>query len=184
MCDFSGKLIAWLDHELPVDEAAGLERHVEACEECRSSLDSYKQVTGAVEAYCDAALAVPARRGMPAWSVVLGGAVVVAAAVAFLLAVPRASIRQPAIRPPAAAIAPAAKVFEQSPVPVKRIIRRHAAAPQKMQDVNWVQAEPAIHIAIPAAAMFPPGAVPEGINLFADVTIAADGSAQRLRLRP
>jgi anti-sigma factor RsiW len=49
---------------------------------------------------------------------------------------------------------------------------------------SWTPAEPAIQIAIPAAAMFPPGAVPEGLTFIADVTIAADGSAQRLRLRP
>ena len=28
MCDFSGKLIAWLDRELPASEAADVERHV------------------------------------------------------------------------------------------------------------------------------------------------------------
>jgi anti-sigma factor RsiW len=49
---------------------------------------------------------------------------------------------------------------------------------------SWTPAEPAIQIAIPAAAMFPPGAVPEGLTFIADVTIAADGSAERLRLRP
>jgi len=44
--------------------------------------------------------------------------------------------------------------------------------------------EPVIQIAIPAEEMFPPGAVPEGMHFVADVTIAADGSAERLRLRP
>jgi hypothetical protein len=32
--------------------------------------------------------------------------------------------------------------------------------------------------------MFPPGAVPEGINFVAELSIAQDGSAQRLRLQP
>jgi hypothetical protein len=41
-----------------------------------------------------------------------------------------------------------------------------------------------IQIAIPADEMFPPGAVPEGMHFVADVTIAADGSAEQLRLRP
>ena len=36
MCDFSGKLVAWLDRELPAEEAADVERHLEACTECRS----------------------------------------------------------------------------------------------------------------------------------------------------
>jgi hypothetical protein len=44
--------------------------------------------------------------------------------------------------------------------------------------------EPMIRIAIPADEMFPPGAVPEGIHFVADLTIAADGSAERLLLRP
>jgi hypothetical protein len=44
--------------------------------------------------------------------------------------------------------------------------------------------ESMIRIAIPAEEMFPPGAVPEGMNFVADVTIAPDGSAERIRLRP
>jgi hypothetical protein len=44
--------------------------------------------------------------------------------------------------------------------------------------------EPVIQIAISADEMFPPGAVPEGMHFAADLTIAADGSAERLRLRP
>jgi hypothetical protein len=187
MCDFSGKLIAWLDHELPCDEAAGVEQHVQTCEDCRSSVDSYRQVTGAVEAYCDAVMALPAHGGVPRWAVMLGGAVVVAASL--LMALSSAHVKQqvvhlPAAVAPTAAEAPVAKVVEPTPAPVKTIARRHAAAPRRVQEANWVQSEPAIHIAIPAAAMFPPGAVPEGVNLFAEVTIAADGSAQRLRLRP
>jgi hypothetical protein len=44
--------------------------------------------------------------------------------------------------------------------------------------------QPEIEIAIPAEAIFPPGAVPEGFQFVADVSIGADGSAQSLRLRP
>jgi hypothetical protein len=32
--------------------------------------------------------------------------------------------------------------------------------------------------------MFPPGAVPEGINFIAELSIGPDGSAERVRLRP
>ena len=59
-----------------------------------------------------------------------------------------------------------------------------ASARNSANVASWTPAEPAIQIAIPAAAMFPPGAVPDGLTFIADVTIAADGSAQRLRLRP
>ena len=181
MCDFSGRLIAWLDDELPFDEAAVLERHVQACKECRSSLDSYKQVTRAFKGYCDATMALTARRRLLRLALVLSGTVAVVAAL--LLALPRAPVKQTSAHPPAA-VAPATAVFEATPAPRKRIHRRRAVAPVRSQDANWVQSEPSIHIAIPAEAMFAPGAIPEGITLFADVSIAADGSAQRLRLRP
>jgi hypothetical protein len=42
----------------------------------------------------------------------------------------------------------------------------------------------AIQITIPGDAMFPPGAVPDGVNFVADLTIAADGAPQEIRLRP
>jgi hypothetical protein len=41
-----------------------------------------------------------------------------------------------------------------------------------------------VQIAIPAEAMFPPGAMPEGMSFIAEVSIGADGSVERLRLRP
>jgi hypothetical protein len=39
-------------------------------------------------------------------------------------------------------------------------------------------------MAIPADAVFPPGAVPEGVSFTADVSIGPDGSAQQIRFRP
>src|SRR5271157_1995262 len=78
-------------------------------------------------------------------------------------------------RPP---IAP--KTATNTPNPVRR---RHAAAHRKTQTANWAVAEPAIQIAIPGDAMFPPGAVPEGVNFVANLSLA-DGSVQGLRLQP
>jgi hypothetical protein len=40
-----------------------------------------------------------------------------------------------------------------------------------------------VQIAIPAEAMFPPGAAPNEMNFIAELTIAADGSVQQVRLR-
>ena len=85
MCDFSGKLIAWLDRELPAEEAAEVERHVEACSECRSDVDAYKRVSSEFDAYCDEAIASSARRGMPRWVPVVSAAGAVAALVAAVL---------------------------------------------------------------------------------------------------
>jgi anti-sigma factor RsiW len=73
-------------------------------------------------------------------------------------------------------------------IPTKRLIHRpHVAAPLapvQAQNANWMPAEPAIQIAIPADAMFAPGAFPPGVSFTAELRIAADGSAQQLRLRP
>jgi hypothetical protein len=51
---------------------------------------------------------------------------------------------------------------------------------------RFTQGQPmdtAIQIAIPAEAMFPPGAMPAGVNFIADLRIAPDGSVQQVRLR-
>jgi anti-sigma factor RsiW len=198
MCDFSGRLIAWLDRELPADEAVDVERHVGACAECRSQLESYKDVTDAFGAFCDAAMTPTERRGLPRWAIVLSGTV--AAAAALLLVLPPTSVQQTGVRT-AGAQAPErpAAISSAAPIPkatagavarkpasasVRVVRRRRTVAPVQVQDAPWTQQELAIEIAIPVEAMFPPGAVPEGVSLFAEVGIAADGSAQRVRLRP
>jgi hypothetical protein len=50
-------------------------------------------------------------------------------------------------------------------------------------DENWMAAEPAIQIAIPGDAMFPPGALPEGVSFVAELSVAADGSPERIHLQ-
>jgi hypothetical protein len=59
-----------------------------------------------------------------------------------------------------------------------------ATTKAEVQPANWVVDEPSVQIAIPAAAMFPPGAVPEGVSFVADLSIGADGSARQVRLQP
>jgi hypothetical protein len=41
-----------------------------------------------------------------------------------------------------------------------------------------------IEITIPSDAIFPTGAVPDGVSFVAEVTLAADGTAEGLRLQP
>ncbi len=197
MCDFSTKLIAWHDGELPGDETATVEQHVLVCSECRGRLDSYQKVSGMVSAYCDAALTSKTRSGLPRWAPALGAA----ASVALLLVIfvhMRAERSVPASPTPApamaaaraaAAVAPSAAPRTAHTPSVKRARSHFAAAhAQHAQDAqasaSWPPSEPAIQIAIPGEAIFPPGALPPGINFVADVSIAADGSAQRLRLQP
>ena len=64
MCDFSEKLIAWLDGEVPTDEASDLERHLKGCCECRNSLAAYKRMSAEFDAYCDATVSLSAPRGI------------------------------------------------------------------------------------------------------------------------
>jgi len=198
MCDFSGKLIAWLDHELPAEEAAEVERHLGLCSECRTNVDAYKRVSGEFDAYCDAATAASAHRGVPRWAPVAIATAAAVALVALFLAMPRKRVRPPAFPPGQVAVAdlPHGDVttVPASSAVIHGVHRRHSGTTTKVQSVNanivndqnaYSQPdEPMIQIAIPADEMFPPGAVPEGMQFVADVTIAPDGSAERMRLRP
>jgi anti-sigma factor RsiW len=197
MCDISGKLIAWLDRELPAEEAAEVERHFADCSECRTGVDAYKRVSDEFDEYCDAAIASSARGAVPRWAPVVWGAGAVAALVTLFLAMPRTRVEPPAFHLPQAALtaspAVVAAAVPASVRSIQRAQRRHAVrpvsiqnangAPVQSQNPNLLPDEPMIQIAIPADEMFPPGAVPEGMHFVADLTIAADGSAERLRLR-
>ena len=178
MCELTERLIAWLDHELPENEARDLDRHIQACAECRSRLDTYREVDRVFDAYCDNAMVSGARRKVPRWVPVLSGV----AAAALLLLFPRGHVERLPFLAPAAS----SPIVLQEPPPVisKRVYRRHAVAPVQVRNASWVPPAPTIQIAIPAEAMFAPGAVPQGVSFTAELSIAADGSAQQLRLRP
>jgi len=203
MCDFAEKLMAWVDKELLDNDAAAVERHLPGCPECRDRVDTYRRVSDAFDRYCDAyCYAVTAsepRRKLKRPVLAISGGVAVAAALAMFFLLVRWRV-QPAA-PASAPIPPVIDVAKALPVghaqpapavvrPAARIERRkraeqikQAAQPQS-EETNWLASEPAVEIAIPADAIFPPGAVPEGVGFTADVTIAPDGSAQQVRLRP
>ena len=187
MCDFSGKLVAWMDRELPDEEAAEVERHVRDCSECRGCVDAYEQVSREFAAYCDAAgTSTKTRRLLPNWVPVLSGAA--AAVVLLVVFVLQTAVFGPAPVKPvsvAARVADAsqAAIRETAARPVEKVHRRHLIGPTKIPRTTWISAEPAIQISIPAEAMFPPGAVPEGTTFIADVRMGADGSVQGLQLR-
>jgi hypothetical protein len=178
MCDFSA-LVAWMDRELPDTEAAAMERHVRDCFECRTRVDAYQEASRAFVAYCDAAVGAKTRGGLPHWVPVLASAM----ATAVLLLVFRPAVVERIPVGPPVADAVRADILETAPSPVKKVHRRHVSAPMKTPIANWGMVEPGIRIAIPVEAMFPPGAVPEGITFIADLSIAADGSVQGLRLQ-
>jgi hypothetical protein len=180
MCDFSGRLVAWMDRELPDEEAADVERHVRGCSECRRCIDAYKEGSRAFIAYCDAVMEETTHR-RPRWVPVLASAT--AATAVLLLLFQLASVKQLPVRPPVADASPAI-TQATTPKPNKTVHRRHGIEPAKTPNANWTLPKTAIQIAIPVEAMFPPGAVPEGITFIADVSMAADGSVQGLRLQP
>lgn len=191
MCDHSGRLMAWLDRELGNDEMVELERHIGACSECRSRLESYKQASATFDAYCDAVLSAKTqRKRLPRWVPVLTTAAAAAITATLVLVLLRARVEPPALPPPAQVQArPSAMVLENvpapTPAPSKTMHRPWATTPgSPRRTANWQPTERAIEISIPAESVFPPGAVPQGVNFLADLSIAADGSAEQIRLRP
>jgi putative zinc finger protein len=188
MCDFSDKLVAWLDRELSMDEASKMERHLGVCSECCTRVDAYRKISVALDAYCEAASTARARRVAPLRTLAVAGAG--AAALALFLVRPHTRVEKPGAIPPPAAISSAIAreaepVAEAAPSPIKQIHRRHSVtAGARSAPADWSPAEPAVQIAIPAEALLPPGAAPQGVSFVADLSIAPDGSAQRLRLQP
>jgi anti-sigma factor RsiW len=183
MCDFSGKLVAFLDRELADDEMAEVHRHVRDCFACRKRLEAYGQVSGTFDAYCDAVMAAKMGRRLLPWAAVWAGATAVAVVAALILIFVYTRVGPLVVSPSVAVVSPAS-ALPSSPAPLKVVQRRHAVPQSKTQTADWLPAEPAIQIAIPAESMFPPGALPEGVSFTADLSIAADGSAQQIRLRP
>ena len=185
MCDVQGKLIGWIDRELPADQASEVERHVERCEECRRGVVAYGQVSEAFDAYCDAVMIAKVPRRVPRWVPVLASALV--AACMMLLAFLRTRVEPLAIVAPT--VASAAVPFPVAPhaaepAPRKATIRRRHAAPLVQERATEMQPmDTAIEIAIPAEAMFAPGAMPNGIDFIAELRIAPDGSVKQVRLR-
>jgi len=185
MCDFSGCLIAWMDGELAEPEAAEVDRHVEGCGECRQRVSSYQNVSSEFATYYAAATQTAASenttRKLTWWVPVTAGAAVAAVVLLVVLLLPSAKQVPPV--PPVAAKTPSApvEIATQQPKPVQRM---HIARHRRTQGTNWAMVEPAIQIAIPAESMFPPGAVPEGITYIANLSFAADGTVQGLRLQP
>jgi hypothetical protein len=120
---------------------------------------------------------------------VLAGAAAATATIAALLLVflPAPVEQLPLHRSAGTPPPPSAIAAKAVPVPVKRLRQRAGSRVQsaaQVQSEKWPTGAPAIQISIPADEMFPPGAVPEGVNFVADLSVAVDGSAQQLHLRP
>lgn len=183
MCDLQPKLIAWLDHELPEDQAVEVESHVRGCEECRAECEKYGRVTRTFDAYCDAVTAAKTYRSALRWVPALSGALLAISATVLLLTFQRTRFVPPPVLTPAVTAAPVSVLPLESVAP-KTIRRRRPIAPVQARVAKWQPAETAVQITIPAETMFAPGAIPEGMNFVAELSIGPDGSVERLRLRP
>ena len=202
MCEFSGKLIAWIDRELPADEAAEVEKHLETCAGCRDDVDAYERASAEFSAYCDEVAAAEAHPGAPRWVPAAAVAGVAASLAALFLLWPRPRVEpvtqalQHTVSTEGPSLAASARFLVTPPNRKIREIHRGPTKPSveaarfpqppapQHETAYLLPSEPVIQIAIPASEMLPPGAVPEGMNFVADLSIAADGSADGLRLRP
>lgn len=160
MCEYSGKLIAWLDRELPDNEATNVEWHVGHCTECRQAVSAYQEVSGMFLTCYEAVVVVRPRRRLGRRAAIIAG---LAAAVAIFAAI---SFRPPPVEkisfhPPSPPSAPI--VATRTPTPVRRA---RVAKPVRMR---WVAVDPTIEVELPADALFPPGAVPPGFSFIADI---------------
>jgi Putative zinc-finger len=197
MCDWEDRLVAWLDRELPEDEAADVSRHWEMCAECRRRADAYECTSIAFNAYLDAVSRVDERpRALSPKMVMLGAGVVAAVAVFALLA---RNPHRPVTNEPLRALeetnsrASAGKAASSSASPshtglvkegaTRRGRRRDLIAPLQEQHANLLPTGPAVEITIPAEALLPPGAAPAGENFLVDLSIAPDGSTEGIRVR-
>jgi anti-sigma factor RsiW len=184
MCDFSERLVAWMDSELAANEAAAVAQHVQACQHCQERGAAYEEVSREFAAYYEAttqtALASKPHRKLPRW-VPLAAATAAAAVIVLLALLPRSAKQVPVV--PQVAVTHLPVAAEPAIKPITPVRRAHAASHRRAPSENWAMTEPAIQIAIPADAMFPPGAVPEGATYVANLSLA-DGSVQAIRLQP
>lgn len=183
MCDFQVKLVAWLDQELTRQENDAVERHIQGCPECARRVATYQRVSQTFDSYCNAVMVAGAPR-RSRWVPALAPGLIAALVCLALL---RTRVAPPPVIKPAAAVASRPAPVQRpvaKPIRHKPMLRRHQSAP----DVHELRAaeppmEAAVEIAIPAEAMFPPGAVPNGVNFIGDLRIAPDGSVKQVRLR-
>jgi hypothetical protein len=197
MCDFNDRLIAWLDNELPENEAAEVERHLKECSECRERLDAYKRVGASFSAYRDAFSASAVTRVTPRWRLAAIGAGAIAAALLLVLMLhqPRPTqrqardIEQVARKVGSTAEAPVASENSSKTAPIREpstgsVRHKNLVSHGNKHNVALLFPGPEMRVAIPADSVLPPGAAPPGTVFLFDFSIGADGSAQGARLRP
>ncbi len=181
MCECSSRLVLWIDQELPVEEAAAVSKHVEDCRDCFEQAERFRTVSRLFSEQVHISPLRPVRAVRPAWSLVPAA---IAAGVVMALVLPaRHPVTTQGGSSPAllsgSAFAPRA-VEVAVPVPVTPQAVRHT----RRARTAWQPVPPTVQIMIPADALYPPGAVPDGFDFVADLSLSPDGTAAGLALRP
>jgi hypothetical protein len=197
MCEYSGRLVAWLDSELDAEEAAAVERHVGTCAACRDQVVVFRRISSDFTSYCRRVTATERRRPALKWLAAASGAAAIVAAAVIASSggferartAPPPGPALPGATAPARPVEPATEPATLEIPQVRRIrsnrlVNRRPRLDPRSVAAHWGRADAAIEIVIPAEAVFPPGAVPEGLSFSADLTIGADGWAEGLWLRP
>jgi hypothetical protein len=184
MCEFENRLIAWMDRELEPADALAIEHHVRVCIACSARADEYREISRSFANYCGVISTRKNSRRLrwAVWSATVG----VAATAAMIMLMLRPRVEPMPFQRPAVPKAPA-MAFRiapvNPPVPVEPTRPRPGRNNVEVSPPAW-NMEPSVQIAIPAEAVFAPGAVPPGFSFAAELSIANDGSARALRLRP
>ena len=203
MCEYSKRLIAWMDGELAESEAAEVEQHVRACPACGKCVSACEEICREFAAYYAAftqTRPVARRQKVSGW-VPIAASVAAVAAMLMIAFMTRSAKQVPTIQQKAAIsstveTSPIAHAVLASPSAAEdhyrpyrqqkaiRVGQPRRTTKLESRKAEWAMIEPAIQIAIPAEAMFPPGAVPEGVTYIANVSLGPDGLVQGIRLQP
>ena len=181
MCEFSSRLVPWIDQELPVEEAAAVSKHVADCGDCREQAGRFREVSRQFSEHVHISRLRPVRVVRPAWLLI--PAAIAAGIVMALVPPARHPVAAPSDGSPTGVIAPAfAPRAVEALVPVPAAVQ--AVHHTRRARAAWQPVPPTIQIMIPADALYPPGAVPDGFDFVADLSLSPDGSAVGLALRP
>ena len=182
MTNHPENLVAWLDDELTAEQAEAVTLHVEGCPECRARAQAYAAVSdGLVELR-----ARPERIGWRRWSLAAAGvaaAVLVTVGMWSIRSTPGPVTAQVPVPPPA----PAAKKTEMqmffranvAPPPAPKVVRKRPKVEQPVMGEVMV-----VPVSLSMDEYLPPGAIPAGFSVRAEMVLAEDGTARELRLMP
>jgi len=184
MCDYELNLIAWIDGELEAKAARQLEQHLQMCASCSRKAEEYREISRVFAVY---SAAVPVQKSKSRWrwaSVGAGAMTAAAAMILWMLPGPVEPLTLQLSKP----APPPAIAFEISPpvllAPARIVHRKTFVKSNPIPQPVWNGVEPFVEIAIPADAIFAPGALPAGFTFAAALGIGGDGSPSVLRVQP